>query len=220
MTARMWCGLPVGIHRTVRRSTSYRSCWTPALPCSRSASDPANDTPPLGDAATGQRTVTLRGSTEAGLSVELEPLGMRVTADVTTGEFAVANVPLAMGPQTFEAFAADAAGNRGSVSAAIERFFCFEDQLPDWSVRESGGTDAGRGSVVAENCQAVLREGDSFEVALERTLPAPAESSVLRFTYSGLEFDTTDTAFDQRCLRGGDRRRERHVAGPSVRSGR
>ena len=66
----------------------------------------------------------------------------------------------------------------------------FSD-LSGWTIDESGGTPTGRGTVTAQDGEAVLREGDSFVVALKRTFTVPATPSSLSFTYDHLAFDTT-----------------------------
>jgi len=69
----------------------------------------------------------------------------------------------------------------------------FNDELDGWQAKESGGLQS-PGSVVAQNCAAILSEGDSFLVELSTPFTV-AEESAVRFTYSGLVFDDTDTEF-------------------------
>ncbi|APZ93419.1 putative Ig domain-containing protein [Fuerstiella marisgermanici] len=72
----------------------------------------------------------------------------------------------------------------------------FNDELTGWTVTESGGgTDTTGGVESNEDCAAVITEGDSFVVTLEREFVVPADFNTLSFTYENLNFDTTDTAF-------------------------
>ena len=71
----------------------------------------------------------------------------------------------------------------------------FTNGLDGWTIEESGGSDTGQGGVVADNGSALLTEGDSFVVSLERTFEVPEEPNSYSFTYSDLSFDTTDTDF-------------------------
>lgn len=71
----------------------------------------------------------------------------------------------------------------------------FDDQLTGWTVFESGGSIAGRGTVVAGNCTATITEGDSFVVGLERSFTIPETPTAIQFTYDNLAFDTTDPNF-------------------------
>ena len=48
------------------------------------------------------------------------------------------------------------------------------------------------GHTEGSNCAAVLTEGDSFVVALERTFVIPDDPTVLSFRYEALNFDTSD----------------------------
>ncbi|WP_182864853.1 putative Ig domain-containing protein [Rhodopirellula sp. JC639] len=94
-------------------------------------------------------------------------------------------------------------GNRGfddviidvQTQAPYDSCTLFVDDLTGWRTSQSGGSDTGRGSVVADECTAVLSEGDSFVTTLETTFVVPAGASELSFTYSDLEFDRADTQF-------------------------
>src|SRR5262249_14366274 len=66
----------------------------------------------------------------------------------------------------------------------------FSAGLADWGVDERGGDDPGRGTVAVEGADAVLREGNSFVVALSRTFTVPARPSVVSFMFDGPAFDT------------------------------
>jgi RHS repeat-associated protein len=71
----------------------------------------------------------------------------------------------------------------------------FDPELRGWTIAERGGSAGKRGSVVSENGQAVLREGDSFLTTLSRSFVAPGGPSTLEFTYAGLGFDTSSPGF-------------------------
>jgi RHS repeat-associated protein len=106
------------------------------------------------------------------------------------------NLPMddsAAGNHTVHLRATDKAGN-------VSRFFDvpftfvgggFTHGLTDWTVQESGGSATGHGTVITENCDAVLREGNSFNVTLQRTFTIPQQASVLTFRYGSLAFDAT-----------------------------
>ena len=66
----------------------------------------------------------------------------------------------------------------------------FSDGLDDWQVWAVGGTDEGSGSVVPGS--ALLTEGDSFVVGLSQSFTVPEVNPVLQFTFTDLDFDTTD----------------------------
>jgi YD repeat-containing protein len=68
----------------------------------------------------------------------------------------------------------------------------FPSDLAGWTVTTSGGSEQGHGTVVANACQVLLSEGDSFRVALEKSFTIPAEPSALRVTFENLQFDTSD----------------------------
>jgi streptogramin lyase len=68
----------------------------------------------------------------------------------------------------------------------------FDDNLTGWTVRQEGGSAAGQGTVVGQDCQAILREGDSFNVTLQKQITIPDQPSVLTFSYADLAFNTPD----------------------------
>jgi hypothetical protein len=87
-------------------------------------------------------------------------------------------------------------GSGGSVSGAAESGLSlgFGDGLDGWVADQSGGSSVGRGSVVPGDefaGSAVLSEGDSFLVTLERSFTVPAAPAALEFTYIA-SFDTAD----------------------------
>jgi hypothetical protein len=59
----------------------------------------------------------------------------------------------------------------------------------DWTVPPLGGSPIGHGSVTFEDGEAILREGDSFEVRMERTFSMPAEPAMLTIEYRQMNFD-------------------------------
>jgi len=65
----------------------------------------------------------------------------------------------------------------------------FDANLSGWNVFESGGTITEKVTVTAMNCEATLREGNSFIVGLERTFKVPATPTAIQFTYKNLSFD-------------------------------
>ncbi len=58
--------------------------------------------------------------------------------------------------------------------------------LRDWITTEYGGTQVGRGGATINNTTAILREGTSFYVSLERDFKITAKSSVFSFDFSAL----------------------------------
>src|SRR5207249_4923739 len=66
----------------------------------------------------------------------------------------------------------------------------FHEGLSDWNISVLGGSTAGKGSVSPGS--AILREGDSFQVGLERSFTVVDNRAPLVFTYSDLNFDTSD----------------------------
>src|SRR5262249_18498838 len=85
-----------------------------------------------------------------------------------------------------------AAGNASVLTRTFTLECGFENGLADWMVDVGGGSDPGRGSVSASDGQAILREGNSFSVTLERTLDIPASARFLSLDYSELSFDASD----------------------------
>ncbi|MEJ7593850.1 MAG: putative Ig domain-containing protein, partial [Planctomycetaceae bacterium] len=71
----------------------------------------------------------------------------------------------------------------------------FDDALTGWTVTQSGGSAIGQGTVVAQDCEAILTEGDSFVVRLSREFTVPATPSAITITFNNLNFDTTDSDF-------------------------
>ncbi len=71
----------------------------------------------------------------------------------------------------------------------------FPVGLSGWTVTESGGTPTGMGTVVSQDCEAVLTEGDSLVTSLLTSFVIPEDATELSFTYSELNFDTTDEDF-------------------------
>ena len=69
----------------------------------------------------------------------------------------------------------------------------FHDGLTNWQSIIEGGSEEGAGTVRAGS--AILTEGDSFFVGLERTFVVPEEDLLLEFTFTDLNFDTSDSAF-------------------------
>ena len=61
-----------------------------------------------------------------------------------------------------------------------------------WNSYETGGSENGGGSLAGGSCAATLREGDSFQVAVERTLIVPDSRTVIELTLENLNFDATD----------------------------
>ncbi|HMC64995.1 MAG TPA: PKD domain-containing protein, partial [Gemmataceae bacterium] len=66
----------------------------------------------------------------------------------------------------------------------------FKDGLGNWKIDIGGGSDLGKGSV--RHGSAILREGDSFLVSLERDFLVPDNPAPLVFTFTELNWDTTD----------------------------
>src|SRR5262249_34389806 len=62
-----------------------------------------------------------------------------------------------------------------------------------WNVKQDGGTAPGAGSVTVEGTDAVLREGNSFDVTLSKSFVVPDRPSVVSFMFSNLAFDTLAT---------------------------
>jgi RHS repeat-associated protein len=72
---------------------------------------------------------------------------------------------------------------------------CPFPDLDNWTVTESGGTTGNAGAVTTEDCETVLTEGDSFVVSMATSFEVPADATTISFTYSDLNFDTTDDDF-------------------------
>lgn len=69
----------------------------------------------------------------------------------------------------------------------------FDENLTGFTVTEDGGTPTGLGTVEPEDCTAILTEGNSFMVSLAGEFEVLDESSVFKFEYDDLQFDTTST---------------------------
>lgn len=98
-------------------------------------------------------------------------------------------------PSTNSAFGQDLAGeasqrNHSAASARPTVALGFDDGLQDWSIDIVGGSVDGQGSV--REGSAILEEGDSFLVSLEREFQVPENPETLVFTYTDLNFDTSD----------------------------
>ncbi len=68
----------------------------------------------------------------------------------------------------------------------------FPVGLNGWVPFESGGSVAGRGTVLAQNCLATISEGDSFVSGMSRSFVVPSTPSALQFTIIDPIFDTTN----------------------------
>lgn len=68
----------------------------------------------------------------------------------------------------------------------------FEGGLADWNLREAGGSPAGRGRVTEGS--AILHEGDSFLVTIDKQFAMGLLPQSLSFTYEAF-FDTSDPDF-------------------------
>src|SRR5262249_34357415 len=66
----------------------------------------------------------------------------------------------------------------------------FHGGLSKWDIHVVGGSPTGKGSVTAGS--AILREGDSFLVGLQRSFTVPENPAPLVFHYTDLNFDTSD----------------------------
>lgn len=80
-------------------------------------------------------------------------------------------------------------------SVQVSNSCTFPQGLPGWTTGDSGGTAQGHGTVLPQACKAVMTEGDSFLVTLQKSFTIPAEPSALRVTFDNLSFDTTDPNF-------------------------
>lgn len=158
---------------------------------------PESDTGTPDDRVTELEVVTLTGLTEAGLAVVLTP-GAQSTTASGAGQYSFGGLNLAAGDNAFQAQATDLAGNVGTATATITRETgeeCPFENLAGWVVSQTGGTQSGQGTVVAQNCSAVLREGDSFTVALARTFVVTANAKALDLAFDSPQFDLTDPSF-------------------------
>ncbi|TWU37529.1 tRNA nuclease WapA precursor [Novipirellula aureliae] len=71
----------------------------------------------------------------------------------------------------------------------------LDASLNDWTVFESGGSETGKGNVVPGACAAIISEGDSFVVGLERSVVVPETPSAIQLQYEALSFDTDSSGF-------------------------
>src|SRR5207253_647976 len=62
--------------------------------------------------------------------------------------------------------------------------------LEGWTIHQDGGGSAGSGSVAAQGIDAVIHEGNSFDVTLSRPVVVGAGTTSLSFMYGGPAFDT------------------------------
>ena len=92
----------------------------------------------------------------------------------------------------------------GAASSFFDLLFTLGSAVPCDLTMEAGWTttisapanlvqNAIPGSVTFANCEAVLREGDSFQVTLERTFTIPPNAGLLAITYEAPTFDTSAT---------------------------
>src|SRR5439155_8863852 len=103
-------------------------------------------------------------------------------------------VPAASPPTVPPTAPPPAPGPGGSVASGgtdIDVTPLLDSALTQWKVGESGGSAGGKGSVTVEGPEVVIREGDSFRIDLERSIPLPESPGVLFFEYTSLSFDTT-----------------------------
>src|SRR5262249_4096695 len=84
---------------------------------------------------------------------------------------------------------------QSAVTRTLGLASAFDPNLIGWVVDVEGGTPEGGGTVTIEGGYAVLREGDSFRVSLERTFTVPDQPTTLSFTCGALAFDTTAQGF-------------------------
>ncbi|MCC7338411.1 MAG: putative Ig domain-containing protein [Pirellulaceae bacterium] len=82
-----------------------------------------------------------------------------------------------------------------SVVINVSSACAFDANLSGWTVFESGGTSTGRGTVIVQDCTAVIREGDSFIVGMERTITIPIEPSAITLAIKNLTFDESSQGF-------------------------
>ncbi len=77
-----------------------------------------------------------------------------------------------------------------SASPAQNISLGFAEGLDKWNIQIEGGSDTGHGSVSAGS--AILNEGDSFLVSLDREFVVAENQGILSFRYTDLNFDMTD----------------------------
>jgi RHS repeat-associated protein len=115
-----------------------------------------------------------------------------------SGHFSVTTqLPLdgtADGAHTVHFQATDKAGNVSAPSnVSFTLATCsFISELTGWTVHQDGGTAGGQGTVTVAGTDAVLDEGDSFDVTLSRPVVLGAGTTSLSFMYAGPSFDTSN----------------------------
>jgi len=146
----------------------------------------AFDSGTLGDGITAFNPITLMGKTEPGLSVELLGSGIVALADMN-GDFTFSNITLAVGDNQFYARTRDGACNETVMGAKVTwsgQQCAFSDELPGWTVAVTPPSNLVTNSavlgpaahqpvpgiVIANNCAAVMTEGDSFLVSFENNM--------------------------------------------------
>ena len=71
----------------------------------------------------------------------------------------------------------------------------FGANLGGWTIFESGGVGTNKGTATAQSCSAVILEGSSFVVGIEKNVLIPSTPSAIEITYQDLNFDTRSTGF-------------------------
>jgi hypothetical protein len=153
--------------------------------------DPAfQETSPPSEDHTVYDTVTLDGLTAPGATVTLA--GKTVVAG-PDGRFQVTGVHLVMGGNPFTAKATDTSGHIATLDRTITLDCGFTPDLAGWTVHQDGGGPSGAGTVTVHGIDAVLHEGNSFDVTLSRPVVISAGATSLTFMYSGPAFDTSSS---------------------------
>ncbi len=158
-----------------------------------------------GESAGGTAPAAPRGTlAPADLSDSADPGGGR-PAPVRTNPVRIVPAPAPSSPSGSLSVARPSAGNATATAAAPTAAadattapaarsgtapIGFYGGLSAWDISVTGGSPAGQGSVTAGS--AILREGDSFQVGLERSFTVPANPAPLVFHYTDLNFDTSD----------------------------
>ena len=139
--------------------------------------------------------------------------------DQTVAEPAVVIEPMPQNAEDVEIASPALAPLEGGPDAATS--WCdFTSGLDGWVVTENGGSATGRGDVIAEDGSALMREGDSFTVTLQRNLEIPNAPDFLEFTYSDLSFDLTQSDFVNDAFEVGLVDSEGNSLVPTIESGR
>ena len=97
------------------------------------------------------------------------------------------------GESTGEGAGDSEASPSASEPTDVEVAYLMDASLDGWEVRESGGSETGKGGVTVDGGEVVLREGDSSLVDLRYTLTVPENPGTLTFEYTSLAFDATAT---------------------------